>query len=140
MAMRGTSEHASYNTAMAAIPTFYSSGKLPLDLQLDLEKRLEKGKECIHDTIRDTIQAKCNHSKRVKVLKPKHVTDTLYMPMPFPGPMASMPVYNKSSGDREEYTPGELRIGPKPRSVTLTVDGQVVYKSENDIHSTEDRQ
>lgn len=135
MALKSTNQKLGYNTAMAAVyPTY--NGTLPLDLQLDLDKRTKKDTVTVHDS----IYVKCNHKERVKVLKPERVTDTLYLPMPMPGPMESMPVYNKLQGDREEYTPGELWIGSKPHSVTLTVDGQVVYKSENDIHSTEDRQ
>jgi hypothetical protein len=136
MAIKGTDKHFGNNTATAAVPTYYSGFKLPLDLQLDLEKRQSKDTVYVHDS----IPIKCNHKERVKVLKPKHVTDTLYVPMLMPEPMASMPVINKISGDREEYTPAKLWIGSKPHSVTLSVDGQIVYKTENDIHSTEDRQ
>ena len=135
MAVKSTGEHFNNSAAYAAVPTYYS-GTLPLDLRLNAEKRLSKDTVTIHDS----VYVKCNHKERVKVLKPKHVTDTLYLPMPIPGPMATVSVCNKSSGDREEYTPVQLRIGSKPRNVILTVDGQIVYKTENDIHSTEDRQ
>lgn len=136
LAIKSTGERFGSNTVMAATIPLNYNGPLPLDLQLDLDKRLEKDTVIVHDS----IYVKCNHKERVKVLKPDRVTDTLYLPMPMPAPMVSMPVNNQFQGNREEKIPDELCIGSKPHSVTLTVDGQVVYKSENDIHSTGDRQ
>lgn len=136
LAVKSTGERFGRNTVMAATAPLFYRGPLPLDLQLDLEKRQSNDTVVVHDS----IYVKCNHKERVKVLKPKHVTDTLYLPMFMPEPMASISVSNQFQGNREEKIPDELWIGSKPHNVTLTVDGQVVYKSENDIHSTEDRQ
>lgn len=123
----------------AASPTiqYPMYGKLPLDLQLDLEKRQKTDTIIKHDTvIEPKIVVK---PKYVKVPQRKHTTDTLIEVMPMPGPINSVLVNNNIAGDREEHTPVVLQ-SPKQRSVSLTVDGQVVYSTENDIHSTEDRQ
>lgn len=125
-----------HQTALASPTIQYPLlGKLPLDLQLDLEKRQKTDTVHITDTVTKTV----TNTKYVKVPQRKHTTDTLYQPMLIPEPPHSVLVNNSIAGDREEYTPVEL-IGSKSSSVTLTVDGHVVYSTENDIHSTEDRQ
>ena len=126
-----------YKTALASPATQYPLlGKLPLDLQLDLEKRQKPDTVYMRDTVlKDTTVTKI---KYVKVPQRKRTTtDTVVMPMP--GPIHSVLVNNSSAGDREEYTPVVLPSS-KRRSVSLTVDGRVVYSTENDIHSTEDLQ
>lgn len=125
-----------HQTALASPAVQYPLlGKLPLDLQLDLGKRLKVDTVIHHDTITKTV----TNIKYVKVPQRKHTTDTLFQPMPIPVPQQSVLVNNNIAGDREEHTPVEL-IGPKSSNITLTVDGRVVYSTENDIHSTEDRQ
>jgi hypothetical protein len=57
--------------------------------------------------------------------------------MPIPGKLDGIAVKNKISGDREEQSHGELQ-NSKRSSISLTVDGQVVYSSENDNHSAEE--
>ena len=121
-------------TAATTIPYFNVTGKLPLDLQLDLEKRQTNNEIVPSDTIRDTIVV--TKPKRVKVRVPERVTDTLYLPMPIPRPIEGMPVSNQYSGDREEKPP-VVQDGPKPSSVILTVDGEVVYSTESVNHSAE---
>jgi hypothetical protein len=123
-------------TAMASPPVFNYTGKLPLDLQLDLEKRQKTDTVHVMDTVvREKIVSKI---KYVKVPQRKRTTDSI-MVMPIPGPIPDASVNNSIAGDREEHTPDELQSS-KQSSITLTVDGQIVYSSENDIHSTEDRQ
>lgn len=133
LALKNADDSTSLQTVSASPPVFKYTGKLPLDLQLDLEKRQVNDTVVVHDTV--TI----NKPKLVKVLKPKLVTDTLYKPMLMPGHIGGTSVITPSSVGREEK-PKVLLIGSKPSSVTLTVDGRVVYKTGNDIHSTEDRQ
>ena len=128
-----------YQAALASPAIQYPLiGKLPLDLQLDLEKRQPK------DTVYlpgDTVfkEKQVIKPKYVKVPQQKRTTDTLYLSMPIPGPVDGVSVSKSIAGDREEHTPVNL-FGPKSNSIILTVDGQVVYSTENDIHSTEDRQ
>ena len=127
-----------YKTASASPTIQYPMlGKLPLDLQLDLEKRQKIDTIIKHDTV---VKEKIVINKKyVKVPQQKRTTDTLFLPMPIPGPQQGISVNNNSAGDREEHTPVGLQ-SPKQRSISLTVDGRVVYSTENDIHSTEDRQ
>lgn len=123
-----------HQTAIAApAPMQLFKGVLPLDLQLDAEKRQ------IHDTItiRDTVTVINTIRKKVRI--PSIVTDTLVAPMHMPVIKSTLSVNNQTSGVREEQTP-VLLLGSKSSNITLTVDGQVVYKTKNDIHSTEDRQ
>ena len=75
--------------------------------------------------------------KYVYVQKRRSTTDTVYCPMPIPGKLDGIAVKNKISGDREEQSHGELQ-NSKRSSISLTVDGQVVYSSGNDNHSAEE--
>ena len=130
-----TSENFSppgHQTAFAT-PLPHYNGVLPLDLQLDAEKRL------IHDTItiRDTVTVTNTIRKKVRI--PSIVTDTFVLPMHMPVIKSTISVKNQTSGEREEQPP-VLLLGTKSSNITLTVDGQVVYKTKDDIHSTEDRQ
>lgn len=119
------------NTLYAAtIPYEDYSGQAPLDLLLDQAKRL--GTDTVFVEIRDTVTVK--NVKYVKVPMPEHTTDTLYIPMTDLPEIEVKPVKQQDSEDREEYTSDETRDGPKP-IVVLTIDGKVVYASENDIHS-----
>lgn len=114
----------------ATIPNWNYSGQMPLDLLLDQAKRL--GTDTVYVEVHDTVIV--NNTKYVRVPMPEHTTDTLYIPMTDLPEIEVVPVKNKKSEDREEYTSGETRDGPKP-IVVLTIDGKMVYSSENDIHS-----
>lgn len=77
--------------------------------------------------------------KYVYVQRRKSTTDTLYCPMPIPGKLDGIAVNNKISGDREEKS----QVGSqssKRSDIKLTVDGQVVYSTENDNHSAKEGQ
>lgn len=115
----------SYNTVSAA------TLKLPLDVQLDLNKRLT---DTIRVEIHDTVQV--TNTKYVRVSSPENTTDTLYLPMVIPGHMEGASVNNKMKMGREEQPNDEHVCSPKEHTVYLTVDGEVVYSSENDNHST----
>lgn len=132
-------DYSMKQTAMASPPIQYPVlGKLPLDLQLDLEKRQKTDTIYLPgDTVYKTKTI--TNTKYVKVPQRKRTTDTVYVPMSLPGPQHPVLVNNSIAGDREEHTPVVLQ-SPKQRSVSLTVDGRVVYSTETDIHSTEDRQ
>lgn len=113
------------NTLYAAtIPYTNYNGPLPIDLKLDLAKET-KTDVVVHDTVEVT------NTKYVRVPVTKRTTDTIYV--------ANIPdveigsVKNKGPGDREEETPDEI-VGPKS-TVTLTIDGKMVYSSENVIQS-----
>ena len=114
----------SYNTASAA--TF----KLPLDVQLDLNKRLT---DTVCVEIHDTVIV--NNTEYVRVSSPENTTDTLYLPMIMPGHMDGISVNNQMKVVREEQTTDEHACSSKEHTVYLTVDGEVVYSSENDNHS-----
>lgn len=116
------------NTAQAAPTVLPVLNKLPLEVQLSSDKR-QTDTVMIHDTVQVT------NTVYKRVPKLKCITDTLVLPMLMPGPPVPLPV-SYLSGDREEYTP-VLMQSPKQSIIRLTVDGKVVYETENDIHSTE---
>lgn len=113
----------------ATIPFKEYSGQLPLDILLDQAKKIKQDTIVIHDTVIVT------NTKYVRIPVPGHTTDTIYVPLSdLPELECVASVKNRSPGDREEYTPDE-EVRPSPSIVILTVDGQIVYSSENDIHS-----
>lgn len=115
----------------AVIPVI--QGKLPLDLRLNSEERPKIDSVVVHDTVTVT------NTVYKRVPKLKCITDTLHVPMPIPRPLPSVFVKNKSSGDREEYTQVPLQSS-KRSNIRLIVDDEVVYETENDIHSAEEGQ
>ena len=117
------------NTLQAAtIPYSEYSGQLPLDLVLDQAKRIKQDTIFIHDTVTVT------NTKYVRIPVPGHATDTIYVPLSdLPEVECVASVKKETLGVREEQTPGEMRAGP--HIVILSVDGKVVYTSENDNHS-----
>jgi len=125
----GTASEISQNSLFAAtVPHTDYNGQMSLK---DLLKEAEINKT---DTIvlHDTVEVK--NTKYVKVPAPGHATDTIYVPLAELPEVEVVPVKQPSQEDREEYTSDETRDGPKPL-VVLTIDGKVVYASENDIHS-----
>lgn len=122
--------------AIASPPATHSQFKqeVPLIALSDQSMSTERVKT---DTVvlRDTVFK--YKPKYVYVQKRKSTTDTLYYPMPIPGKLDNVTVKNKISGDREEQSQVEL-FSSKRSSISLTVDGQVVYSTENDNHSAEE--
>lgn len=119
------------NTVHAAtIPSWNYNGQKPLDYLLDQAKRMKT--DTVFIEVHDTVTV--NNTKYVRVPVPEHTTDTLYIPMTDLPEIEVNSVKKPSLEDREEYTSGETRDGPKPL-VILTIDGKMVYSSENDIHS-----
>ena len=125
--------------AAATVPQIaYQRPQLPFGLGLNAEGNTQSTvTDTVREIIRDTVTIV--KPKYVKVLKHKHTTDTIREYISIPGEMPSVFVNNQISGVREEQTQVDSQSS-KRSEVTLTVDGQVVYSTENDIHSTEDRQ
>lgn len=121
--------------AAATVPNM--SMQMPLDLQLDLGKRQERDTIVVHDTVEKTKVKQVTKIKYIKVPKPKYTTDSSSNTILTPESQYSEAVNNQNSGVREEQTQVGLQ-STKRSSVTLEIDGEVVYKTENDIHSTGD--
>lgn len=105
-------------------------GKLPLDLQLDLDKRLSTNESPnIRDSVvlRDSVVTKIHWKTRYKVVPSTKDTTPLTAN---PDCMAE----KDSALVREEQTKDTVGITKVP-SIQLSVDGQIVYSSENDNHS-----
>lgn len=91
-------------------------------------------------TIMDTVKVEIHDTvlvdnpKRVLAKAPKHVTDTVYVPM-FIADTEIDSVKNRSPGDRKVFTPDVQ--SPKPAEVILFVDGEKVYSSETVITPVE---
>ena len=129
----GLSKH---QTLSAATLSDYQTTMLPLDVQLDLGKKvLPTDTVMMHDTVFiDRPQVLVINPKHQRVSRPKGVTDVAWMFLN-PGKLASPPVSNQSTPDREEKT-GEVDVGtPESHNIQLIVDGQTVY-SKHDNHST----
>lgn len=84
--------------------------------------------------VKDTVYR--DKPKYVYVQKRKRTTDTVYVPMPMPGKLESMSVKNISGGREEKPLVGSQRT--KRSDIKLTVDGKLVYSTENDNHSAEE--
>lgn len=117
-------------------------GKMPLDLQLDLDKKLSKEasiKDSVH--IRDSVRIieKVKWKTRYKTLAARTAARNagMHVAAVTPDSMPHVPA-NISAVVREEKATDSVGVSKTP-SIQLTVDGQVVY-STNDIHSAEEGQ
>ena len=137
----------SNKTMMAAtIPEplqWNTKGLLPLDIQWDLEKGLShettiKDSINIVDSIRiiDKVRWKTRYKTVNDRTTAREVGEHLTAVTPDSMPHAPT-IY--STLDREEQ-PNDLGRSPNDRSIQLTVDGVVVYQSEDVNHSTEESQ
>ena len=120
-----------------------NNGDLPLDLQLDLDKRLSREapiKDSINivDSIRfiDKVRWKTRYKTVHDRTTAREVGEHLAAVTPDSLPHGPT-IY--STLDREEQ-PNDLERSSNDRSIQLTVDGVVVYQSEDVIHSTEESQ
>lgn len=113
-------------------------GKIPLDLQLDLDKRQlnETPKDSINiiDSIRyvDKVRWKTRYKDAADRTTAREAGIHLAAVTPDSLPMNPTKI---STPDREEQ-PGETVAASKATSIQLTVDGEIVY-STDDNHSTE---
>ena len=119
------------------------NGKLPLDLQLDLDKRLSH-ENSIKDSINivDSIRwvEKIRWKTRYKTVADRTVAREVgEHPMAVtPDSMSRAPTII-STLEREEQPNDTVGVSNMP-SIQLTVDGVIVYQSEDVIHSTEESQ
>lgn len=110
--------------------TWAVNGKLPLDLQLDLEKRQSTNEApSIRDSVvlRDSVVTKVRWKTRYKTVP--RAEDMVASSI---NPGCSM--QKDSTLVREEQTKDSI-VSPKETLIQLSVDGQIVYSSENDNHS-----
>lgn len=137
----------SNKTMMAAtIPEplqWNTKGLMPLDLQLDLDKRLShetsiKDSVNIIDSIRyiDKVRWKTRYKTVAARTTAREVGEHMTAVNPDSMPHAPTII---STLEREEQ-PNDFEESPNGPSIQLTVDGVIVYQSEDVIHSTEESQ
>ena len=113
----------------ATIPFKNYSGPMPLDMVLDQAKIINQDTIVIHDTVTVT------NTKYVRIPVPGRATDTIYVPLTdLPEVEIVASVKKENPEVREEHTYDE-EARTSPSIVILTVDGRIVYSSENVIHS-----
>lgn len=136
----------SNKTMMAAtIPEplqWNTNGLMPLDLQLDLDKRLSHETPTVEpERIVDTVYVdKIKWKTRYKTVAARTIAREVgeHMPAVTPDSMPHVPTIT-STLEREEQ-PNDFEESPNGPSIQLTVDGVIVYQSEDVIHSTEESQ
>lgn len=136
----------SNKTMMAAtIPEplqWNTKGLMPLDLQLDLDKRLSRETPTVEpERIVDTVYVdKVKWKTRYKTVAARTIAREVgeHMPAVNPDSMPHVPTII-STLEREEQ-PNDFEESPNGPSIQLTVDGVIVYQSEDVIHSTEESQ
>lgn len=110
---------------------------LPLDIQLDLDKRASKSRATPKDSINiiDSIRYITKVKWKTRYRRSAHITHDgtgNELASVIPDSLSKKPV-NNDMLVREEKTKDGV-VAPKAASIQLTVDGKVVY-STNDIHS-----
>lgn len=136
----------SNKTMMAAtIPEplqWNTNGLMPLDLQLDLDKRLSHETPTVEpERIVDTVYVdKIKWKTRYKTVAARTIAREVgeHIPAVTPDSMPHVPTII-STLEREEQ-PNDFEESPNGPSIQLTVDGVIVYQSEDVIHSTEESQ
>lgn len=136
----------SNKTMMAAtIPEplqWNTNGLMPLDLQLDLDKRLSHETPTVEpERIVDTVYVdKIKWKTRYKTVAARTTAREVgeHIPAVTPDSMPHVPTII-STLEREEQ-PNDFEESPNGPSIQLTVDGVIVYQSEDVIHSTEESQ
>lgn len=117
-------------------------GKLPLDLRLDLDKRLSRETPTVEpERIVDTVYVdKIKWKTRYKTVAARTTAREVgeHMTAVTPDSMPHAPTII-STLEREEQ-PNDFEESPNGPSIQLTVDGVIVYQSEDVIHSTEESQ
>lgn len=119
-----------------------ASSLVPLDLQLDLDKRLSRETPTV-ETVRvvDTVYVdKIKWKTRYKTVSARTAAREVgeHMTAVTPDSLPHGPTII-STLDREEQ-PKDIVDQPNWPSIQLTVDGVIVYQSEDEIHSTEESQ
>lgn len=109
--------HGTLSAATISTPKGTDNGQMfqiPTDILLDQAKKLTTVTDTV--VIYDTVQV--TNTKYIKVPDPKCTTDTLYMPLFIPNEVEGASVKNRSPGQTKKSV------------VVLSVDGQVVYKTD----------
>lgn len=88
--------------------------QIPEDILRDQAKKLVSIKDTV--VIHDTIAV--NNTKYIRVPAPDSTTDTIYVPLHMPNEVEGVSVKNRSPGQAKKSV------------VVLSVDGQVVYDSD----------
>ena len=119
------------------VPVIVGSNSLPLDIQLDLDKRASKSRATFKDSvnIRDSIRYITKVRWKTRYRRGAHITHDgtgNELAAVTPDSLSKKPV-NNDMLVREEKTKDGV-VASKAASIQLTVDGKVVY-STNDIHS-----
>ena len=136
----------SNKTMMAAtIPEplqWNTNGLMPLDLQLDLDKRLSHETPTVEpERVIDTVYVdKIKWKTRYKTVAARTTAREVgkHIAAATPDSMPHAPTII-STLEREEQ-PNDFEESPNGPSIQLTVDGVIVYQSEDVIHSTEESQ
>lgn len=115
----------------------WNTNRMPLDLQLDLDKRLSHEASTV-DTVRinDTIYVdKIKWKTRYKTVAARTAAREVgtHLACITPDTLPNGPTIN-STRNREEQLRDSVGHSKWP-SIQLTVDGQIVYQSEDEIHS-----
>lgn len=114
---------------------------LPLDLQLDLDKRLDRESPNVRDSIvlRDSVVTKIRWKVRYKSVADRTAAREAgeHLTAVTPDSLPENPAIISTVGREEQ--PIEIVDVSKTPSIQLSVDGQVVYSS-NDNHSAEEGQ
>lgn len=119
-----------------------TNGKLPLDLQLDLDKRLSHEActpevERVTDTVYvEKIKWKTRYKSRANRTEDREIG--IHPAAVTPDSMPPVPIVTRTL-DREEQ-PSDSADYSKWPAIQLTVDGKIVYQSEDEIHSTGESQ
>lgn len=120
-----------------------NNGAMPLDLQLDLDKRLSREAPTVIESRTDTVyvdKVKWKTRYRYKTVFDRTAAREVgeHMAAVTPDSLPHGPTII-STLDREEQ-PNDIVGTPNVPSIQLTVDGVIVYQSEDEIHSTEESQ
>ena len=135
----------SHQTVMAAQPLQWNvqPGTLPLDVKLDFDKRLSHETPKIKDSINIIDSVRIVEKVRWKT-RYKNVADRTaarevgeHLTAVNPDSLSSVPTIISTVGREEQ--PTESVVVSKTPSIQLTVDGEIVY-STNDNNSTEEGQ
>ena len=124
------------------VPVIVGSNSLPLDIQLDLDKKASNSRATPKDSINiiDSVRYITKVKWKTRYRRGPHISHDgtgNEMAAVTPDSLSRKPVNNDMLGREEK--PKEGVVASKAASIQLTVDGKIVY-STNDNHSAEDSQ
>ena len=116
--------------------------QLPLDIQLNLDERLSHATPTTtEERTTDTVYVdRIKWKTRYKTIPARTVARNMgeHLAAVNPDSMPRVPMIISTPNREEEI--GDFVGDPKSPSIQLTVDGVVVYQSEDETHSTEESQ